>query len=138
MKSRREWETEIVNKMLDEPGIESLPNILSYAAWFLHDYLISTPDSDRHACDKRTMEILEKYVDILLIGSAEEEGEKQMKQLTPGEIAKELLDNKAIRIGPWVLTMESSSEFILTCGCATGQIVFDNFLDAVTQFSFLA
>jgi hypothetical protein len=61
-----------------------------------------------------------------------------MKKLTPGEIAKELLDNKMIRIGPWVLTMESSSVFILTCGRATGQIIFDSFLDAVIQFSFIA
>ena len=57
--SRREWEAEQINKMLDEIIDEPLCNILSYAA----EHLASRTDISRH--DTRVASILTKYSDIL-------------------------------------------------------------------------
>ena len=65
MKSRREWEAELVNEMLDELRTEPLCNILLYAAWYLRDYMERNPNDCRLDSDTRTKSILEKYAAIL-------------------------------------------------------------------------
>lgn len=62
---KREWEAELINKMLDELRTTPLCLILHYAAWYLRDYMVRNPSSDRLTDDKRTMEILEKYAEEL-------------------------------------------------------------------------
>ena len=65
MKPRREWEADLVNKMLDELRTEPLCSILHYASWYLRDYMARNPDDCRLDSDTRTMEILQKYADLL-------------------------------------------------------------------------
>ena len=60
------------------------------------------------------------------------------QKLTVGDIAKELLDNGAIRIGPWILTKESSTEWHITNGRGTGKITFTDLFDAVVAMSFMS
>lgn len=66
MKPKREWEADLVNKMLDELRTEPLCNILLYASWYLRDYMVRNPNDCRLDSDKRAMEILQKYADLLM------------------------------------------------------------------------
>lgn len=66
MESKRAWEAEQINKMLDELQHEPLCNILLYAAWYLKDYMQRSPDDCRLASDKHTMNILNKYAELLV------------------------------------------------------------------------